>query len=110
MLRDEIDRQFNLVQPTYVITGGMFSMVLDSQKRIRDWDIYTNPARWTRQTLPRADARPATPIVDAAFDGNGHAQDIGEPEIHYDAQRGTICLCWGKWRAGMRWLQRSRSA
>ncbi|SIT47442.1 conserved hypothetical protein [Paraburkholderia piptadeniae] len=95
-LRDEIDRQFNITAPTYFITGGMFSMALDSQKRIKDWDIYTNPARWTEYTLPFADATPATPIIDTVFDRNGRAEDMGEPDTYYEPLRGTLYLSWSE--------------
>jgi hypothetical protein len=95
-LRDEIDQHFGIVPPSYVVTGGMFSLALDSQKRITNWDICSNPMRWSPYTLPLAPARPATPLVEADFDKNGHADDIGEPEIYYDAQHGTIYLSWGQ--------------
>jgi hypothetical protein len=95
-LRDEIDRQFNIVAPTYLITGDMFSMALDSLKRIKDWDIRINPARWSDYTLPFADAMPATPIVDAVFDANGRAGGVGAPDIYYQTQRGTLYLSWGE--------------
>ena len=93
-LREKIDQQFNIKPQNYLITGGMFSMALDSQKRVKDWDIYTNPAQWTEYTLPYAETLPATLIIEAEFDKNGHTEDIGEPEIYYEPQRGTLYLIW----------------
>jgi len=94
-LSTELDKQFGIAPPNFVLTGGTFSMALDSRKRIVDWDIFTNPTRWSERPLHFAEATSATLHIDAAFDENGHGDDMGEPEVIYEPRRGTLYLSWG---------------
>jgi hypothetical protein len=95
-LSEKLDQRFSIGKPVYILTGGSFSMSLDSQKRIKDWDLYTNPVRWSRCALPFAEAIPATVHIDAAFDENGRSDDMGEPDIFYEPQRGALYLSWAE--------------
>lgn len=96
LLRDELDQQFNIRVHGYILTGGMFSMALDCQKRVKDWDIYTNPARWTNCTFPFVEAIPATLHIDAQFDETGRCESMGEPAAFHEPGRGTLYLSWGE--------------
>ena len=93
-LSEQLDKQFHIGEPHYVLTGGAFSMSLDSQKRIRNVDLYTNADRWRIGASPFLEAIPATVHIDAAFDDNGRADDMGEPDISYEPEHGTLYLCW----------------
>ncbi|WP_233866847.1 hypothetical protein [Paraburkholderia adhaesiva] len=94
-LSEKLDRQFNIIEQSYILTGGFFSMALDPQKRIVDWSIYTNPNRWIRGERGFEEAVPATAHIDAEFDENGRAY-TGEPTEFYEPIRGTFYLSWGE--------------
>jgi hypothetical protein len=93
-LSEHLDKQLGIGGPHYVLTGGAFSMSLDSRKRIRDVELYTNPDRWSIGVRPFLETMPATVYFGVAFDDNGRADDIGEPDIFYEPERGTLYLCW----------------
>ena len=101
-LSASLDRAFNIVQRDYILTGGTFSMALDPQKRLKDWDIFTNPAQWIECAFPFIEATSGTPHLDAAFDENRRAESMGAPRIFYEPHRGTVYLAWdeaGAWHA-----------
>ncbi|GJH21610.1 hypothetical protein CBA19CS22_33730 [Caballeronia novacaledonica] len=95
-LSDRLNRDFNIVARNYVLTGGTFSLVLDSQKRIKDWDIFTMPAQWIDCAFPFIEAAPGIPHLHASFDENRHAETLGVPEIFYEPNRGTLYLSWAE--------------
>ncbi|MDR5767682.1 MULTISPECIES: hypothetical protein [unclassified Caballeronia] len=71
-LSEEIDRRCDIHPPIYVITAGTLSMVLDSDKRLKGFDVYTNPEKWVACSLPLRGAVQETPHIETSFDANGH--------------------------------------
>jgi hypothetical protein len=89
-----LDRQFNICPRGYVMTGGSFSMALDTQLRAEDLDIFTNPAQWIDCSFPYVDAPVSKLTFCADFDSNNRAGGIGEPTIYYECTKGTLYLAW----------------
>jgi hypothetical protein len=94
VLSRQLDRQFNIRTPVYILTGGTFSMALDAQMRIKDWDIYSNPEQWIDCALPSIDAPLCTLKFSADFDLNHRASIMGDPTIRFDRARGAVDLFW----------------
>ncbi|BCQ27384.1 hypothetical protein NK8_55730 (plasmid) [Caballeronia sp. NK8] len=99
-LSEALEQRFAIVPATYVITAGTLSMLLDSEKRITEFDFYTNPTEWAKATSPFFDAIPGTPHIDAIFDDNGHSEAMRDPDVLYEPRRGTLYLSWGD---ALRW-------
>ncbi len=47
-------------------------MVLDLDKRLKGFDLYTNPEKWVACSLPLRGAVQETPHIETSFDANGH--------------------------------------
>lgn len=92
-LREQLDQRLDIREPARVLTGGGFSLVLDSHMRIKALDIRTNPNSWSRREFACGETISATPYLAADFDQNGRGE-IENPEIFYESQRGTLYLCW----------------
>ncbi|SAK44086.1 hypothetical protein AWB78_00475 [Caballeronia calidae] len=90
---EELERRFDIVPRTYVITAGTLSMLLDSEKRLKELDFYTNAEKWVECAFPYVDALSGTPHIEAIFDENGHATMM-DPDVFYEPRRGTLYLSW----------------
>ncbi|EEA01957.1 hypothetical protein BH160DRAFT_2758 [Burkholderia sp. H160] len=95
-LSDSLDARFGIGAPSYVLTAGTLSMLLDRHRRLAGLDFYTNPERWTvRTSEPLAAPTDGTPHIETEFDEHGHAEDIGSPVVLYEPSHGTLYLSWG---------------
>ncbi|NML29807.1 hypothetical protein [Paraburkholderia antibiotica] len=94
-LSEKLDLQFNIREHNYILTGGFFEMMLDPQKRIIDWSIYTNPKQWIRTERTFEEAVPASARIDAEFDENGRTS-MGEPKEFHEPIRGAFYLSWAQ--------------
>jgi len=77
-------------------------MLLDSEKRLKGFDFYTNPARWRACTFPFFEAVPATLRFEAGFDENGVGESMDAPVVFHDPGRRMLYLSWGeasRWHA-----------
>jgi hypothetical protein len=98
-LSEKLDLQFNITEHNYILTGGFFDMMLDPQKRIIDWSIYTNPKQWIRTERTFEEAVPASASINADFDENRRTT-MGKPKEFYEPIRGAYYLSWtesAKW-------------
>ncbi|MBC8721816.1 hypothetical protein OKW38_003272 [Paraburkholderia sp. MM5496-R1] len=95
-LSDLLDVRFGIGTPSYVLTAGTLSMLLDQHRRLTRLDFYTNPERWTvRMSEPLTDPTDRTPHIETEFDEHGHADDMEPPVIVYEPRDGTLYLSWG---------------
>ncbi|ADG14650.1 hypothetical protein BC1002_0549 [Paraburkholderia atlantica] len=90
-----LDTRFGIGTPSFVVTAGTLSMLLDQQHRLTGLDFYTNPQRWTVTTSELADPTDATPHIETEFDQHGHAEDMGPPVVFYEPRHHTLYLSWG---------------
>jgi hypothetical protein len=95
-LSDLLDARFSIGAPSYVLTAGTVSMLLDQHRRLARLDFYTNPERWTvRVSEPLALPTDRSPHIETEFDEHGHAEDMGAPVVFYEPRQGTLYLSWG---------------
>jgi hypothetical protein len=95
-LSDLLDARFGIDPPSYVLTAGTLSMLLDQQRRLVRLDFYTNPGQWTvRGAEPLADPADRTAHIETQFDQHGHAEDMGAPVVFYEPGHGALYLSWG---------------
>ncbi|WMD21370.1 hypothetical protein RAS12_03105 [Achromobacter seleniivolatilans] len=96
LLSDVLDQQWPLPIPRWVIVADALSMVLDAGKRLKDFDIRTNPSDWTLTSIAPAIGAFAQPYVQAPFDDHGDATCRPVEAEEYDSEHGIFCLSWGQ--------------
>ncbi|MCC8391869.1 hypothetical protein LJ656_04645 [Paraburkholderia sp. MMS20-SJTR3] len=94
-LSDKLDAQLGIAAPSYVLTAGTLSMLLDRERRLIGLDFYTNPEQWIACGTRLADPTTVTPHIDAEFDAHGHAADLDAPQVFYEPSGGTLYFSWG---------------
>ena len=99
-LRDFLDAKWPLPRPRRMIVGGEFSMVLDSEGRLHDFDIRTELTQRVLHPIAPCDADYMEPYIQASFDEGGDAECSPIEEALYDPAQGIVCLSWG---AADRW-------
>ncbi|WP_139208570.1 hypothetical protein [Achromobacter sp. NFACC18-2] len=99
-LRDFVNAKWPLPRPRRMIVGGEFSMVLDSEGRLHDFDIRTDLIQRFLHPIAPGDADYVEPYIQASFDEGGDAECCPIEEALYDPAQGIVCLSWG---AADRW-------
>jgi hypothetical protein len=94
-LRDFLDAQWPTAQRRRMIIGGQFSMVLDSETRLHDFDIRADFTERVLQPIARGDAIYMEPCIHAAFDNGGDAKCLPIEEALFDPEQRIVCLSWG---------------
>lgn len=95
LLREALDEQFHIASPSYVVTAGTLTLSLDAERRLVEFDLYTNATKWVACELESIEGTPSVPCFTAPFDALGRTSEDKEPSALYDATTGTLCLSWG---------------
>lgn len=94
-VRDALDRQFGIHEPVYGIVIDTISLSLDAERRLTEFDMYTNAERWQIQPLSEPTATPCAAVWQGPFDSTGRASEPVVPDAIYDPAAQVLCLSWG---------------